>query len=157
MWGLENSAGSTATVKTVAARFARHSYGTTVSRSFDPAKGHQLVDRYRDTRGMWQAANQMSWLLRKGERIEEGRVLRLHLSDAIQVGFHVKELCTVTYGIDCTTLRKEASYRDPITKQKWRDIDFDLEIRLDSAMLNFAVFYKGNKVANTKANYNVEA
>lgn len=65
----------------------------------------------------------------------------------------VKELCTVTYGIDCTTLWMEASYKDPVTKQKWRDATFDLEITLDSAILHFTVFYKGNQVAYTKADY----
>lgn len=65
MWGLENSKKSTATKKTVAARVSRHNYGICVSWPFDPAQGHQLVDRYRGTRGEWRANNQMSWLLQK--------------------------------------------------------------------------------------------
>ncbi|KAL8700310.1 MAG: hypothetical protein Q9224_001020 [Gallowayella concinna] len=87
MWGLENSGRNTATVKTVAARVSRHNYGICVSWPFESAKGHLLVDRYRGTRGEWRASNQMSWLLRKGERIEEGRVLRQQLAHSIQVGF----------------------------------------------------------------------
>ncbi|KAL8798869.1 MAG: hypothetical protein Q9182_006325 [Xanthomendoza sp. 2 TL-2023] len=202
MWGLENSGRNTASVKTVAARVARHNYGICVSWPFDLTKGHLLVDRYRGTRGEWRASNQMSWLLRKGERIEEGRVLRQQLAHSIQVGFldvgmryftqtvqycpndtaprrkehsesklgsvkafrssidpraAVKELCTVTYGIDCNTLWMESSYKDPVTKQKWRDATFDLEIRLDSAMLHFTVSYRGNQVAYTQADYNDES
>ncbi len=65
----------------------------------------------------------------------------------------IKQLCTVQYGIDRSTLRLERSYRDPATNKKWRDATFDLVIMLDSATLRFMVNYKGERVAYTSAKY----
>lgn len=65
----------------------------------------------------------------------------------------VKQLCTVQYGIDCNKLWMESSYRDPITKQKWRDATFDLVLMLDTAALHFVVCYKNEPVAYTETDY----
>ena len=64
-----------------------------------------------------------------------------------------KQLCKVNYEINCSKLWREASYRDPNTKEKWRDAAFDLYIRLDSATLHFFVFYKVEAVAYTEVQY----
>lgn len=68
----------------------------------------------------------------------------------------VKQLCKVDYGIKCSKLWREASYRDPNTKEKWRDATFDLYIGLDNATLHFFVAYKGEPVAYTEAKYKEE-
>jgi hypothetical protein len=65
----------------------------------------------------------------------------------------VKELCKVSYGIKCSKLWRESSYKDPSTGQKWRAATFDLWIHLDSATLEFFVQYKGELVAYTDAKY----
>ncbi|KAF2200940.1 actin-like ATPase domain-containing protein [Delitschia confertaspora ATCC 74209] len=181
LWGLENatddnSTGSTK--KTVTARIARHSYGICACVPFDATR-HLFQDRVRLPDGNWWANNQMQWLLKRGERVEVGKLLTTQISSSVQVGFFdsgirsfsqqlwfcpeneppsrktasVKELCTVQYGIDCTKLWLERSYRDPQTKQKWRDATFDLLVLLDSAKLHFLVAYKDEPVAYTDADY----
>jgi len=47
----------------------------------------------------------------------------------------------------------EDSYRNPLTKQKWRDCYFDLLIHLGKASLDFVVMYKGEVVAAVEAEY----
>ncbi|KAL9085631.1 MAG: hypothetical protein Q9165_007532 [Trypethelium subeluteriae] len=67
----------------------------------------------------------------------------------------VKRLCSVEYGIDCSKLWMEPSYRGKTTetKGKWRDATFQLHIGLNSASLGFSVFYHGDPVAYTTAKY----
>jgi hypothetical protein len=68
----------------------------------------------------------------------------------------VKQLCVVEYGIHCDKLWHEKGYRDPATKQKWRDVTFDLTLRLESANMQFKVLYKDKPVAFTTADYKEE-
>lgn len=68
----------------------------------------------------------------------------------------VQKLCNVQYGIQCSKLWKESSYRDPNTDIKWRDATFDMKLKPDSAMLHFEVHYKGKQVAYTTADYKEE-
>jgi hypothetical protein len=62
----------------------------------------------------------------------------------------------VSYGIKCSKLWRESSYKDPITGKKWRDATFNLLIQLDSAKLDFYVGYKGELVAYVNAKYKEE-
>ncbi|KAF2870470.1 hypothetical protein BDV95DRAFT_607638 [Massariosphaeria phaeospora] len=182
MWGLENSPNSTFTKKTVKARLARYSYGLSYAVRFDESKGHVLQDRRRFPDGVWMATNQMGWLIQKGDRIEDGKVMQEQLATPVQVGFlstgtrpfsqelyycadenppprkeiSVKPLCTVDYGIDCSKLWHERGFKDPTTGEKWRHAVFDLLVVLDSATLHFVVFYRGKPVAYTEAKYKEE-
>ncbi|KAJ4292499.1 hypothetical protein N0V90_009161 [Kalmusia sp. IMI 367209] len=179
MWGLENSPNSTYTKKTVKARLARFSYGLCYSVHFDESKGHLAKDRILGVTGDWMAKNQMGWLIQKGDRMEDGRILQKQLMNAVQVGMlsrgtrefsktlyysaddeppsrreiSVKELCTVNYGIDCSKLWHESSFKDPNSGEKWRHARFDLLVALESANLCFVVFYRGKPVAYTEAKY----
>lgn len=85
IWGLEHSEQSPATKKTVVRRIARYSYGLMYSVLFDESKGHLFQDRRQDPNGDWLAINQMGWLLEKGDRVEEGRLLHKRLTKSIQV------------------------------------------------------------------------
>ncbi|KAF2034234.1 actin-like ATPase domain-containing protein, partial [Setomelanomma holmii] len=116
-------------------------YGVTFATLYDESKGHLPQDRRRDTKGNWRAVNQMGWLLEKGDKPPS----RMDLG--------VKELCKVNYGIKCSKLSKESSYRDPDTGEKWRDAIFDLYVSLDAATLHFIVVYHGDPVAHTEAKY----
>jgi hypothetical protein len=87
MWGLEHSEQYPTAKKTVVSRIARHSYGLVVSRTWEIAEGALEKDRRRGTRGEWRADNQMHWMLRKGEKVEEGRILAKTLFQSVQVGF----------------------------------------------------------------------
>ncbi|KAF1830154.1 actin-like ATPase domain-containing protein [Decorospora gaudefroyi] len=182
LWGLENSEHSPSAKKTVRARIARYSYGLSCAKRFDESKGHRLADRRKCPDGLFRAINQMEWLLEKGDKVEEGKILHTQLVANTQVGLlstgmryfsdelyycgddqppsrkeiSVKELCKVDYGIKCSKLWRETSYRDSTTKQKWRDATFDLFIGLDSATLHFFVLYKGEAVAYTEAKYKEE-
>ena len=86
LWGLEHSEKYPSASKTVTARIARYSYGIKCSELFDETKGHLIRDRRRGVRGEWRADNQMHWMLEKGEKIEEGRLLNIQLAASVQVG-----------------------------------------------------------------------
>jgi hypothetical protein len=90
LWGLENSEKYPSATKTVTSRVARYSYGVKCSQLFDETKGHSIRDRRRGLRGEWRADNQMHWLLEKGEKVEEGRLLNIELSANVQVGLFSK-------------------------------------------------------------------
>lgn len=59
----------------------------------------------------------------------------------------------MNYGIDKTQLYVLPSYKDPVTKEKWKDAYFDLYVKLNTGCLEFSVKYKGEQVAFTEANY----
>jgi hypothetical protein len=59
----------------------------------------------------------------------------------------------VKYSISCPKLWKEKSYRNPTTKEKWRNATFDLAIWLGHASLKFLVQYKDDLKAVTEAKY----
>lgn len=179
LWGLENAQSDSTKRRTVRSRIARYSYGIIVSREWDTAVGQLETDRLRGTKGEWRANNQMNWMLKKGERVEEGRTLHRDLFESVKVGFgdhgmyqttstlsycaedtpplraepSVKTLCTVSYGIDKKQLYVLPSYKDPVTKEKWKDAFFDLYVKLNTGCLEFSVKYKGEQVAFTEANY----
>ncbi|KAG9206733.1 hypothetical protein G6514_000018 [Epicoccum nigrum] len=153
-----------------------------VSRTWEIAEGALEKDRRRGTRGEWRADNQMHWMLRKGEKVEEGRILAKTLFQSVQVGFFdtgiqyfsdtlsycadnspplraepsVKDLCTVHYGVEKAKLYLESSYKDPTTKEKWRDANFDMYVQLNAATLDFFIEYKDKRVAYTEAKYKEE-
>ncbi|KAJ4993517.1 Hsp70 family chaperone [Stagonosporopsis vannaccii] len=179
IWGLERSQQTASSKKTVRSRIARYSYGIPCTVPFDESQGHQLRDRIRGSKGEWRAANQMSWMLRKGEKIEEGRRIHQGLTMVVPVnddeqGMHnlsnglwvcaddtpperqessVKELCKVEFGIQRSKLWQAPIYRSPLTNARWRDAVFDLWLRLDKATLEFSVEHREEKVAWTEAKY----
>ncbi|KAF1348323.1 hypothetical protein EJ07DRAFT_160131 [Lizonia empirigonia] len=162
LWGLEHSQQNPAPSKTVKSRIARYSYGIRASLPFDESKGHLARDRFRDVKGMWRANNQMSWHLRKGERIEEGRQMHQTLTDhvparVLETGMwsssSVEELCRVEFGIERSKLCLENCFSDPLTGIIYREVLVDFGIRLDHTTLDFFVKYRDEQVAFTKAKY----
>ncbi|KAL8743828.1 MAG: hypothetical protein Q9190_003853 [Brigantiaea leucoxantha] len=179
LWGLENSPQIAMSGRPVQSRISRHSYGVCFHTLFDKSQGHQESDRIRGSRGEWRAANQMGWFLRQGDHIREGRTYGENLWASIQVGFFdsgnidfsdqlyycaddvppsrkgpsVELLCEVEYGIDKSKPWMEKSYKNPLTKEKWRDATFTLQFEPGSASILFKVFYKGEQVAYTRAKY----
>jgi hypothetical protein len=85
LWGLEHSKSEPTHRKTVIGRIARYSYGVAYSAIYDESKGHLLQDRRRGTKGEWRAINQMNWMLAKGDRVEEGKMLNIQLAANVQV------------------------------------------------------------------------
>jgi hypothetical protein len=83
---LEHSSHSEFTPATVSARIARFSYGNRWDIPFDISKGHQEIDRKKRPDG-WYAGDQMNWLIKKGDRLEEGRKIHLSVGIDVQVGF----------------------------------------------------------------------
>lgn len=114
LWGLENAQSDLNKRKTVRSRISRYSYGIIVSREWDTAVGQLETDRIRGTKGEWRANNQMNWMLKKGERVEEGRTLHRDLFESVKVGFGdrgmYQTLSTLSYCADDTPpLRAEPS------------------------------------------------
>jgi hypothetical protein len=121
----------------------------------------------------------MVWLLEAGEDVTEGKVLTWQGYESVQVGFFdsgdrhfkaalfccedsvppkrqinsVHQLCEVNYSISCTKLWMESSYRNPLTREKWRDCIFDIGVLLNKANMDFVVAYKGEIVAAVEAEY----
>lgn len=166
--------------KTVRARITRYSYGIVVSHPFNENE-HRWEDRIRKPDDQWYANNQMHWFVKKGERVEVGNLRELDVRNDIPAGIFdprvkqfttelfysasedppsrkddsVKVLCQVQYGarVNAFKLKREKSYYDPVTKQKWRAAHFKIKIAMESPLLRFMVEYKGETVAYTEASY----
>jgi hypothetical protein len=74
-------------------------------------------------------------------------------TDAHCVRTAVKTLCSVDFQISCAKLWLEKSYKNPLTREKWRDCLFIILIRLGNANINFAVTYKEELAAYCEAKY----
>ncbi|RDI80134.1 hypothetical protein Vi05172_g9924 [Venturia inaequalis] len=183
LWGLDSSRRPNDIImpRMVSARLARYSYGICWDRTFDSTR-HRLEDRVVRLDGAVRARNQMEWLIKKGDKIEENQIISLNICNIIQgVGFksammssvsdfaqqlyycaadvppprngiNVKQLCAVSYGIEHSKLRKETK-RTGIDKVKFRKPTFELQILPGSATIKFTVLYKGTQVAYTEAEY----
>ncbi|KAL8792665.1 MAG: hypothetical protein Q9195_004725 [Heterodermia aff. obscurata] len=116
---------------------------------------------------------------RSGDQIREGHTYSMNLLENVQVGWldsgtrkfsselyycadavppprkepSVELLCEVEFGVDEAKLWLEKSYKNPLTKEKWRDAAFTLKIVPGSASIVFSVFYQGKQVAYTRAKY----
>jgi hypothetical protein len=55
-------------------------------------------------------------------------------SNLQEIGVH--QLCQVNYSVSCTKLWMESSYRNPLTKEKWRDCMFQIAVLLGEASLD---------------------
>ncbi|KAF5013318.1 hypothetical protein FDECE_668 [Fusarium decemcellulare] len=90
LWGLEHAnqfsegtsrpSGNTPyPASTVSIRISKYSYGVAMAVPFDPKK-HLRVDRIFDqSSNTYMADNQMNWLLRRGEKMTEGRMLSTNI------------------------------------------------------------------------------
>ncbi|KAG9649800.1 hypothetical protein KCU95_g15447, partial [Aureobasidium melanogenum] len=180
-WGLEHiDAKLTSphrTNLTVTSRLSRYSYGYMAMTPFENGK-HLPSDLYHDpVDGVDKAQNQMWWLLKRGQEIEDGAELEASVHHSIQVGFwdngerpfekkllfsadeipptritdSVRELCSVNYRIDCSDLSREKSFKSPVNKEKYRYAYFKLVMKLGTN-IEFRVFYKDKLAASCEAN-----
>ncbi|KAM0796671.1 hypothetical protein BDR22DRAFT_866080 [Usnea florida] len=180
LWGLEHSdLNSVTSSPTVVSRLSRYSYGVAFTQVYDPTR-HLSEDVYLDTTdGTHRARGQMEWLLKRGEVVEEGRMVETSCYNTVEVGFRdsgrrqfslnlyyneetkpptrktsaVYALCTVNYSADCDKLWLEKSFKSPITKKKHRRAKFDICIILGNATLDFTVAYKDELVGHVEAKY----
>jgi hypothetical protein len=65
------------------ARLARYSYGLCYLVPFDELEGHLQKDRILDVTGEWLAKSQMGWMIKKGDRMEDGRVMSKQLITSV--------------------------------------------------------------------------
>lgn len=62
---------------------------------------------------------------------------------ADRLALAVKKLCDVNYAIECTKLWVHGkSYKSPVTREKWRNANFDIFVQLGSATLEFVVLLR---------------
>jgi len=59
----------------------------------------------------------------------------------------------VNYAVSSSKLYLERSYKNPITKEKWRDCSFIFAILLKKSALDFVITYKEDLVAAVEAEY----
>ncbi|QDS68467.1 hypothetical protein FKW77_010834 [Venturia effusa] len=185
LWGLENSTRRDAGAsKTVASRLARYSYGHCWNVIFDPSI-HRIEDRVVGMDGVIRATNQMNWVIKKGDRIEENRLISVPCCGILgRVGFRsvmkggaetsgvellycaddeppagkgtsVKPLCSVSWEIEHAKLYAERSQKGA-NGTKFTSPKFELRVLLGGAAIQFSVYYKGEEVAHTKAKYKEE-
>ncbi|KAG9557021.1 hypothetical protein KCU71_g11127, partial [Aureobasidium melanogenum] len=179
-WGLEHvdaiRTSPHRTNLTVTSRLSRYSYGYSVMTPFENDK-HLLSDLYYDrVEGVNKAKNQMRWLLKRGQEIEDGAEVEASVYHSIQVGFwdngerpfekrllfsadetpptrvtdSVRELCSVNYAINCNDLWLEKSFKSPVDKKKYRNAYFKLVMKLGTN-IEFRVFYKEKLAASCSA------
>ncbi|RMJ13421.1 hypothetical protein CDV36_006927 [Fusarium kuroshium] len=184
-WGLEHALGqpnafTPAPVPTVIGRISKYSYGVCVSQPFDSSR-HRLDDQYLNlATNTYYAANQMEWLLLRGEKVTEGRILSTEVLQRVHgVGFfstgersfadqlfycqdnepptrfnnNVKQLCSVNYSVEEEKIWHEDSYRSDAQPGKWRTMTMKLFLILGNATLDFRVKYRNEYVATVEAEY----
>ncbi|KAJ3526973.1 hypothetical protein NM208_g1479 [Fusarium decemcellulare] len=161
-------------------RASRYSYGVSVAVPFDGSK-HLWADRFFDhSNNMYMADNQMMWLLRRGEMVTEGRELSIKVITSVHgVGFTstgsrefrkslhycqendppsrlddtVKELCDVRFSVQEATIWLEKSFRSASMPGKFRNMTFELLVRLGNATLEYVVTYKDKPLGHVEAEY----
>ncbi|KAK7701749.1 hypothetical protein SLS57_011631 [Botryosphaeria dothidea] len=183
LWGLENSSFLNSANRTIAARIARYSYGYCAGTRFDPLRHAIEDQYYNKRGELYARQQMFWFIQRQGDRIEEGKELTSPIYVSVQVSsfsrFHssdthpfthaldycadekipsrrgpsVKELCSVKFEIDDKKLAKEKSYKDPRTKEKWRDANFVLKVIPGNANLHFQVLYGGEVAESCEALY----
>ena len=84
MWGLQNASSSVFADRTVRARLSRFSYGLCYAVPFDPIL-HSQQDRCVYPDGTHMAMNQMEWLIRKGNRLQDDVMFKRELASNVQV------------------------------------------------------------------------
>ncbi|KJZ69823.1 hypothetical protein HIM_10776 [Hirsutella minnesotensis 3608] len=184
IWGLEqvdrpkfSSKGSSSTVTV---RISRYNYGVLQCTPFDP-DNHLAEDRFfHEARNTYYADNQMEWLLRRGDKITDGRTLTRQLcrsvhgicktskdtqtfSDTLyscqdpepptRLDATAKELCSIRYTIQESTIFKEKPYTSPAKPGEFRDLSFDFDIILGATTLDFQVRYHNKTLATVQTEY----
>ncbi|KAL1613681.1 hypothetical protein SLS54_010378 [Diplodia seriata] len=182
-WGLENADAVAVcpdrTNKTVVSRLSRYSYGVALSCLWD-ASIHDEHDRYFDqAEGVYRARNQMRWLLKRGQKIKDGQVLKLSLYETVDVGCRdcerltftrclyicgkdipskrqdssVIKFCSVSYAIPRNQLSMEKIYTGKANGKRYRDAIFNLVLKMGGAKVDFRVYYNDKLAANCEARY----
>ncbi|RSL54238.1 hypothetical protein CEP54_009995 [Fusarium duplospermum] len=186
-WGLDyatqqttGSASSVSPAPTITGRISKYSYGVRLSVPFDDSQ-HLLADRFLDdASNKYYAANQMIWLLRRGERVNEGRVLSTKMFRSIygigvssngkrefdQPLFYcqdnepptrltdsVKKLCSVNFSVDESKIWLEETYKSKGLPGDWRNMKMELSLILGNATLGFMVKYRDDSVGTVEAKY----
>ncbi|KAH7160459.1 hypothetical protein B0J13DRAFT_644084, partial [Dactylonectria estremocensis] len=114
-------------------------YGVLVAVPFD-SMIHLSEDRILNpATNRYLATNQMRWLLR-----------RVGPNDPKT---YVKQLCSVQFTVPESQIWKERSYQSVVVPGKWRDMTFDLSVRLGNATLDYYVVYRNKLVAQVEATY----
>ncbi|KAL8953266.1 MAG: hypothetical protein Q9222_000871 [Ikaeria aurantiellina] len=100
MWGLEHSdlnssalrPGSPGEGPTVTSRLSRYSFGMVFDQPYDENYHHIDEVYLSHDDGAYLARDQMEWLLKRGEEVEEGRILDTSCEQIVKVGFFDKGL-----------------------------------------------------------------
>ncbi|KAL8838117.1 MAG: hypothetical protein Q9170_002258 [Blastenia crenularia] len=98
MWGLEHSELNNSVTRpdspnespTVTSRLSRYSYGMVFDQPYDE-RFHRIDEVYMSyDDGAYLARDQMEWLLKRGDEVEEGRILETSCEQIVKVGFFDK-------------------------------------------------------------------
>ncbi|KAI0118627.1 hypothetical protein GGR51DRAFT_570436 [Nemania sp. FL0031] len=161
---------------TITARISKYNYGVLYMEPFDPRK-HDPRDQHTDpATGRLMATNQ-------GETYHIGKTLDISLRRAVDridwrskgvrsfyetlyISEHqvpssrrddsVKVLCSVKFDVPEKDIRQgSSSYRNPVDKSKWRNLQFKVIVRLRSAALDFIACHGQQSLGHTETSYNI--
>ncbi|KAF8853226.1 actin-like ATPase domain-containing protein [Acephala macrosclerotiorum] len=150
----------------ISSRMMRASYGIEIIEPFD-SRRHQVRDReYVPSVGGDCAMHQMHWYIRVNENISDQTIIKLDWSKNIQTPLRGnrftinlwrcdrdvppdrREDDVVEEGvINCTVdtpFEQLPRYTNP-RGEEWRHLDFQVEMKPQGTMLQFAVFYNGTR------------
>ncbi|KAF8437045.1 hypothetical protein BGX38DRAFT_1274180 [Terfezia claveryi] len=175
LWGLEQNHATS-----FLSRIARSSYGIVYQEPWDPTNpNHQPSDKHWDSaKSQWRARGQMTWLLKRGEEVVEGHVLKgaghysvsispsdcgnwtrsenLYYSDAAvppgrQDDSRVKQLCSLSFSIPYSDIRRQPTYTNE--GKVWTNVYTSRDILCGGALLDYRIMYDGKLLQNVEANY----
>lgn len=178
LWGLDQTQPTIS--RSITSRISRHSYGISYCYPFDSSV-HDEADKYfNESKGEYYAEGQMKWLLKRGEEIVEGQVLRGYTSAPVQADIDdsygpewftwdtllcseaetppsrrkdpaVKELATALYSIPIKDIRTLSKYSSG--GKEWHDVGYSRDILCGAARLQFRAMYQGRLIQATDVAY----
>ncbi|RPB21395.1 hypothetical protein L211DRAFT_870077 [Terfezia boudieri ATCC MYA-4762] len=152
LWGLEQNHATT-----FLSRIARSSYGIVYQVPWDPTNpNHHPSDKHWDSaESKWKARGQMTWLLKRGEEVVEGHVLKGagHYSEYLRVGKMIRGLRSYvhSFSIPYNDIRRQPTYKNE--GKVWTNVHTSRDILCGGAALDYRIMYDGKLLQSVEANY----
>lgn len=165
-----------ATRNVVSSRKARRHYGIAARTQFDAQRDPLDCRKWDPYEEKWQATNRMSWFVAKGTQLSEGAKISLPFYRVVRVGctdlVFEDKLCgcnddaapidsTQSSIFELCTLRADLSkvptalfkLKTNSKKQRYYQIDYNLEMSFSSASIFFELFFEGTSYGSVKAKF----
>ncbi|KAF2102979.1 hypothetical protein NA57DRAFT_71960 [Rhizodiscina lignyota] len=155
----------------IASRVSRLSYGIVIQEPFDENRHMEQDRRYQHALDIDCAMNQMQWYLRKGEDISDKESLRFPWKRVIGAAPRKNQItillmkcadddpptrCDDSVQHECNITCTVRSFEDLPSynneEGEWREIYFDLEMKVNGPQLEFTAYHDGRRQISVRVN-----